>query len=827
MNKTFLAFAFAALSAALAAEAREIADFNGGWEFSRDRQNWNAVDVPHDWAIEGPFEPEGDAGTGKLPWRGEGFYRKNIVIDKLPDGRVFLDFDGVMGRTVVSVNGQPCGMQEYGYLGINADITSRLCVGTNRVEVSVKTWDHASRWYPGAGMYRRVRMVKTDNLYIDERDVAVTTPEVSADKASVRVKGLVTSRLALAAKADVVVRVKSPDGKVVAKSDALAVSVDPFGTKSFDVKLAVKNPQLWQMKPNAALYTVEIGAKGGECRDAIAIRTGFRSFRFDADEGFFLNGKNVRLKGVCLHSDLGILGMAFSRSAMRRQLERMMDMGVNAIRTSHNPPSPELLDMCDEMGLFVWDEGFDKWEGTSSRKDEPLEPYIASHLEEFVRRDRNHPCVFIWSIGNEIPPAGGRGPDEFIWGSHHTNGTTAERCTRFRSAVLKHDATRPVGIAACVPEVADRNDYANLDLTGWNYQERYQNMRRRYPGKSIVYTEIASSFSETGHYAKKIAKAKTDFDMDVPRLSMDSRDVNSPDWGDIPDWEFYRMERDRFVAGGFVWTGIDYLGEPTPYADAKVNGVEIPRRDMARSSYFGICDLLAMPKDRFYLYRAYWNKDAFTLHVVPHHWNFADYATSGEAYKTPVYVYSSAYEVELFLNGKSLGRRRLDPETKNDDKDYYRVMRRYRFIWDDVTWQAGELKAVAYSKDGKKLGEESVRTAGEAKAVVLEHDVEGLSAKAGALREGEIAFVKVALADKDGVKVPRDNRRVSFKIEGPGEIVSVGNPDPRGLDSFKETSSHPLYNGVAAVAVRRIGSGKVVLSAAADGVEKGVLVFEN
>ena len=806
-GRRLLARLFAAATLLATAHARAeriVEDFRDGWEFSRDRVEWRAVEIPHDWAIEGPFDPEADPNTGKLPWKGIGWYRKTIVLDAAPKGRrIFLDFDGVMCDGTVFVNGQSCARQAYGYLGMRADATPYLFAGTNEVLVKADTTKLKSRWYPGAGMYRRVRRVETGDVYIDERDVAVTTPEVSQERATVRVRGFATSRRREAASVPLEVSVVSPSGEVVASAGAV-VSAPAFGRGAFDVSLEVGSPQLWEMKPGAALYTTRLSLSGGA--DAVSFKTGLRTFRFDEKEGFFLNGRNVRLRGVCLHSDLGILGMAFNRSAMRRELEIMRDMGVNALRTSHNPPSPEVLELCDEMGLFVWDECFDKWNDTCGRGDEPLEEFVAARLAEFVRRDRNHPCVFVWSVGNEITPGKACPPGQEHWAGSPALGTSAERCARFRDAVLAEDATRPVGIGSCFPEAATAGHYSPLDMTGWNYRQLYGEMHRRHPEKPLVYSESASAFSCYGYYADRLPTNKTDYA--VCDMEVDSYDRNAASWSDIPDREFERMERDRFVAGEFVWTGADYLGEPSPYLGDRVCGRKLSPRDTARSSYFGICDLLCFPKDRTYLYRSYWNRAAFTLHIVPDHWTFPERA--GRAF--PVYVYTSADEAELFLNGRSLGRRRKDPAATMAN-GYYAGTARYRLQWEDVVWEPGEIRAVAYGPDGAALGEETLRTAAAAASVVLEPESPVLPDS-----RDELVFVKVSLADANGVPVPRDSRRVSFSVDGPAEIVAVGNSNPRGTDSFKDVSSHPLCNGRAGLAVRRIGSGEVVLRASAEGL---------
>ena len=791
--------------AALAAGARTTVSFNDGWSFSRDRKTWTAVDVPHDWAIAGPFNPDADGGTGKLPWKGVGYYRRTFVQEKAPAGRVFLDFDGVMSDATVYVNGQPCGRGPYGYLGFRADITPYLYVGTNEVVVKADTTKLMSRWYPGAGLYRPVRKVVADSLYLEDADLYVTTPEVRRDRATVRVRGQVASRRLADAGTTVRVVLKDPAGTVVGTA-AGAVLVPGYGTGSFDLSVSLANPKLWTLEPNAALYTTEVVLEGPQATDSIAVRTGFRFFTFDPEKGFILNGERVQLNGIDLHADLGILGMAFNKSAMRRQLAIMRDMGANALRTSHNPPAPELLDLCDEMGFFVWDEAFDKWNATCGRGDEPLEDFVTRVLDAFVRRDRNRPSVFVWSIGNEIPSGGGFAPGQETWGIPGTIGTTEERCARFRRTVLALDATRPVGIGSCFPNAVGRGDYAALDITGWNYRELYMDMRKRYPGKPLLYSESASAFSDYGFYADRPATNKTEYA--VAARSVDSYDHNAAPWSDIPDLEFERMERDLFVGGEFVWTGIDYLGEPSPYTPGMMKKDGLKEADCARSSYFGICDLLGFPKDRTYLYRAHWNRKAFTLHIVPDHWTFPERAGK----KMPVYVYTSADEAELFVNGVSQGRRRKDPSASFRN-GYYAVLPRYRLIWNDVPYAAGEVKCVAYGKDGKPCGEEVVRTAGAAARVVLAPEAARLPDD-----PEELLFVKVTLADAAGTPVPRDNRRVAFAVEGPAKIVSVGNANPRGFDSFKAVASHPLYNGRAGLVLRRTGKGPVTLKASADGL---------
>ena len=789
---------------ALGAAARTTESFNDGWSLSKDGRT-APVQVPHDWAIAGPFDPRGNDATGKLPWKGEGVYRRTLVLDAKPQGRVFLDFDGVMARSTVFVNKCPCGRSDYGYLGFRADATPYLLIGTNTIEVKCSTRDLVSRWYPGGGLYRNTWIVRTDNVYIEDDSLSVETEDVLTSVAKLKVRGKAASRLAEAVKLCVTAILCDPSGKPVSESGDARI-LDGFAETGFELQLKVENPRLWELRPDAALYTLRITMKGEGFADAVERRIGFREFRFDAARGFFLNGRRVQLNGVDLHSDLGPLGMAFDRDAMRRQLEVMRDMGANALRTSHNCPAPEVLDLCDEMGIFVWDECFDKWNGTCGLGDEPLETFVPRHLAAWVRRDRVHPCVFCWSIGNEISPGEATPPGQEDWHTRAPTGTSVERCARFRHAVRSEDATRPVCIGSCFPgKPVIRGDYDMLDLTGWNYGEKYQPIRKKLPEKPVLYSESASALSEYGYYAAALPTNKTDFAWGDYRV--DSYDLNAAAWSDIPDREFFRMERDLFCGGEFVWTGIDYLGEPTPYEYRQIPG-KAPE-DASRSSYFGVCDLCCLPKDRFYLYRAHWNREAFTLHIVPDHWNFP--ARKGRS--MPVFVYTSADEAELFVNGKSQGRRRKDPSAGSLD-DYYSVLPRYRLMWMDVPYEPGEVKAVAYGKDGKTLGTKSVWTAGEPVRVVLTPEK----------RYGELCVVRVTLADRDGHFVPNDNRRISFAAKG-CEIRAVGNSDPRGLDSFKDVSSHPLCFGRAAVFLRVAKGAAGALTASAAGVAPATCIL--
>ena len=741
-----------------------VSSLSGIWSFSKDGGEWRNVRVPHDWAIEGPFNRKEPGWQGKLPWKGEGRYRRTFDLSAadramlLEGGRAYLAFDGAMASPRVKLNGKDLGGTDYGYMSFTLDATEAIRGASNLLEVACSTKLHSSRWYPGAGLYRDVRL-----KVVPKRHVLPGTMRISAEVADDLSAAKVTVRY-----------VSSVGGE-----QAYSFNVD--------------KPRLWRLD-DPFLYALE--AEGE------SFRYGIRSFRFDPDRGFSLNGVRVQLRGVDLHSDLGPLGMAYDRDAMRRQLLLMKDMGFNALRTSHNCPCPDVLDLCDEMGVFVWDECFDNWSrgATGRAEDANLEEYVEANLREFVRRDRNHPCVFVWSIGNELPGWS----DKDDW---HRCGMRRDRFERFCTAIREEDATRPVGIACCHLDTLDELPglYEPLDIVGWNYGEKYVSFRAKYSDKCVLYTESASALSEVGYYELPVAAHKEGYSRDVLRVG--SYDHCAAPWSDIPDHEFARMERDAFCGGEFVWTGIDYLGEPTPIANGATFGISTNEELLARSSYFGAADLCGLPKDRFWLYRSHWNKSAETVHVVPDHWNFAR-AHGREAPELPVYVYTSGDSAELFLNGRSLGVRRKGdaPErVPGCTNDYYDVCAKYRLRWFGVRYEPGEIRAVAY-RGGKAIGEDVVRTAGEPARLALSDDPYNA-------QDAKTRFVRVEAVDAAGTRCPFAADRVAFAISGPGEIVAVGNGNPRGYDSFKDVASHPLHCGRCVAVVRRTGEGKLVLSA--------------
>jgi beta-galactosidase len=772
---------------------REVVNFNRDWRFAKGGQGgaeaadfndstWRTVRLPHDWAISGPFNPNEDGYAGKLPWRGVGWYRKTFTLDKADQGRrVYFDFDGVMAFPQVYINGQRAGGWDYGYMSFRVDATPYVKFGqSNVIAVFVDTRKHGTRWYPGAGIYRKVTMTLCNPVHVAHWGTYITTPEVGGDSATVRIRTTIENHLDKKSNATVGILLLDPEGRPAA-TGGRDVVIPQDGSRDFEQSLVIKNPQRWDVNsPN--LYTARTVVRiGDKIVDTDTTVFGIRTFEFTANDGFHLNGRRVQLRGVCLHHDQGPLGAAFYTRAMERQLEIMGDMGVNAIRTSHNPPAPELLELCDRMGFVVWDECFDKWDKTADRIDgQPaLEIYGEKQLRNFVMRDRNHPCVIIWSIGNEIESQP-RDPE----------GLSPERVKFMSDFVRKCDTTRPVGMACCFPNQVAQSMFDALDLTGWNYGRRYAKYHQRYPDKPIIYSESASALSTRGFYELPLRQSKKDYSK---QFQVDSYDRNAAQWSDIPDREFQLMEKDSFVAGDFVWTGFDYLGEPTPYSR------------QARSSYFGIVDLAGIPKDRFFLYRSYWRPDALTVHILPH-WNWPDRVGQN----VPVYVYTNGDSAELFLNGKSLGRR---TKTKEAGPSYYGVLDKYRLCFNDVNYEPGELKGVAY-KDGIEIGQAVMCTADKPAAIHLTPDRSQLAASGE-----DLCYVLVEALDSNGTPCPLADNMIRFKIEGPADIAGVGNGNPLSLEPF-QADYRKLFFGKAMLILRTKegDNGDIRITAESDGL---------
>lgn len=781
VNRVLTAIVGILLLAPLPLRAQDaVTDFNRDWRFSKGEQpeaarelsfddsSWQPVRLPHDWAISGPFDAKASGSTGKLPWQGVGWYRKKFTVEGHEGQRVYFDFDGVMAFPKVYVNGKLAGEWDYGYMSFRVDTTPLIRFGQqNVIAVEADTRRHRSRWYPGAGIYRKVQMTITEPVHFAHWGIFVTTPAVSDRRATIRVRSTIENHESTDQEVTIEVSILDPKGSSVSTSKKRG-TVPAGGSAEVDQQMFVPDPQRWDIDhPNLyrAVATIRVGDK---TLGSQTVTFGIRTFSFDANRGFFLNGRRVQLHGVDLHHDLGALGAAFNRRAMQRQLEIMKEMGVNALRTSHNAPAPEVLELCDQMGIFVWDECFDKWDATADNLGGPANvlPMAVRQLNNFVRRDRNHPCVFVWSVGNEI----GTSVDE------RGDGMSFGRLAGMRDAVRTQDDTRPVGIACHTPNTVNYPVYDPLDLTGWNYGRRYARYREAYPDKPILYSESSSTVSTRGYYSLPLPESKTDYPGGTEHVS--SYDLSATPWSDIPDVEFKLMEDDRFVGGEFVWTGFDYLGEPTP------------NRRTARSSYFGIVDLAGIPKDRYYLYRSHWRPDVQTIHILPH-WNWPERVGK----KVPVFVYTDGDSGELFLNGKSLGMRTKGVVPPKPKKDYYDVTYQYRLRWNDVIYEPGELKVVVYKK-GVKVGEEVMRTAGPPASIRLTPDRTKL------LADGEdLSFILVEAMDAQGNPAPLADNMIEFEVAGAGELAAADNGDQLSLESF-QSNHHALFNGKAMLIVR-------------------------
>jgi len=802
---------FLASGIAIAAESapRREENFNRDWKFVKESQpgaeavgfddsGWQPVRLPHDWAISGPYEPEGDYRTGKLPWKGEAWYRKTFSLPASVKGkRVYLDFDGVMAMPTVYVNGRKAGGWDYGYVSFRVDVTDHVKPGQpNLVAVHVDTRPHYSRWYPGAGIYRKVQLVVNEPVHLAQWGVFVTTPMVTSTSASIRVETTLNNHTAASVQPEVETILRDPEGREFAKQ-RMTLAIPASGSATGLVSLAIASPKLWDVEAPHRYTVVTRVFVGDRLMDSTETPFGIRTFEFTANDGFHLNGRRVQMKGVNLHSDLGPLGMAFNTRAMERQLQIMQEMGVNAIRTSHNPPAPELLELCDRMGMVVWNEVFDKWDKTATLPEGVSVPdHGRKQITNFVLRDRNHPCIVVWSVGNEISELEGlQYPD------------SPGLLKTMVGFVKELDTTRPVALAHCHIKSSKSQLQAALDVTGWNYGARYSLTRQFYPNLPIIYSESASAFSTRGYYDDFSMPEKKNVFPATARIS--SYDHNSASYSDPADVEFELMEKDRFVAGEFVWTGFDYIGEPAPFTQNSFKPRKLTKSEESRISSFGIVDLVGIPKDRYYLYRSTWAPEKKTLHLLPH-WNWPERVGKN----TPVYLYTHGDSAELFLNGKSLGRRTKDPKAKE-------VRDRYALRWLDVPYEPGELKAVAY-QNGRELGTTFMRTAGEPAKLRLTPDRSSLKA------DGEdLSFVLVEAVDKDGDLCPLAMNDVKFEIKGPAYNAGVANGDHHFPAEFV-TNRVTLFYGKAMLIVRANEGmpGTIQVTATSEGLSKTVTQLE-
>lgn len=800
MNKRFLiTFTLASAAIAGAMAQRDITTLRDGWQFTKGipsaESKWQSVTVPHDWAITGPFSRDNDlqtvaveqngenratektGRTGGLPFIGKGSYKTTFEVADTAGRAINLIFDGAMSHARVKVNGKEVIYWPYGYNTFYVDVTPAVHPGTNTLEVDLENRERASRWYPGAGLYRNVHVVETDRVHIPVWGTFVTTPEVSKGLATVKLTTEIEG-LAKGSKISVVTDIKNPEGNTVASDSSLYVAHGQEFTQQF----TVYRPELWSTD-SPSLYTAEtrLVSPEGRTLDRYSTRFGIRSIAYVPDKGFFLNGKHTKFKGVCMHHDLGPLGAAVNRSALRHQIEILKEMGVNAIRTAHNMPAPELVELADEMGMMLMIEPFDDW---SFRPKSPngygayFNDWAEKDVTNMIKHFRNSPALVMWSNGNEVPSQWG--PDG------------VEENVKLLELFHRLDPTRPVtnGMDQ-IGAVLDNGFAAALDIPGFNYKpQHYERAYEKLPQKMILGSETASTVSSRGVYHFPV-EYRGQQQVTHPDHQSNSYDNENCPWSNTPDIDFYMDDTFPWLLGQFVWTGFDYLGEPSPYdTDAWPN----------HSSVFGIVDLASLPKDRYWLYRSQWRDDSPTLHMLPH-WTWPE--RKGEV--TPVYVYTSYPSAELFINGKSRGRREFNDST---------YQTRYRLMWNDVVYEPGEAMVVAYDETGAPADTIVTRTAG--KPHHLDVKVANRPGNAG---EDELVYFTVTVMDKDGNPVPRDNRRVKFEVTGEGVFEATANGDPTCLLPFQNPEMD-LFSGAATAIARSNGKpGAITLRATAKGVK--------
>ncbi|HIZ86666.1 MAG TPA: DUF4982 domain-containing protein [Candidatus Coprenecus pullistercoris] len=799
------------------AEVRKVTLLDDGWMFGLGEEPtvWKEVSIPHDWAIYGPFDRSNDiqaiaitqnnetavsvktGRTGGLPYVGTGWYIKHI--DVTPDRIATLVFDGAMSEARVYVNGHEAIYWPYGYNSFYCDITPYLTEDgkDNEIRVRLENRPQSSRWYPGAGLYRNVRLIETMPTHIPVWGAAVTAElSPTGDSAYIR---LLTDIAGADKDFDIMLRtvIKDRSGKVVGGDTYFEVHNPDTdnGTLTAEQRMTIRDPELWSPE-HPYLYTAEtrlyIKAAGREPGTGVPAREiltdtyittfGIRTIEVRPGTGFYLNGQNRKFKGVCLHHDLGPLGAAVNRSAIRHQLTMLKDMGCDAIRTTHNMPAPELIELCDEMGFMVIVESFDEWDDAKCLNGYHrfFDEWAEKDMVNMIRHFRNHPSVVMWSIGNEVPsqssPEGYR-TVEFLQDICH-----------------REDPTRPVTCGMDQIDAVLSNGFAAvLDVPGFNYRPfKYMDGYNILPQKMLLGSETSSTVSSRGVYHFPVEKRHTAIHEDHQSSSYDLEYCN---WSNIPDEDLAMAEDYPWTMGQFVWTGFDYLGEPTPYdTDSWPN----------HSSVFGIIDLASIPKDRYWLYRSVWNEESPTLHVLPH-WNWK--GREGEI--TPVYVYTSWPKAELFVNGRSMGVR---------GKDRSSLLTRYRLMWNDVRYEPGEITVIAYDSEGREAARKTVRTAGKP------HRLELIPSRDSLCSDGkDLLYVTVRIVDRDGNLCPLDSRKVRFEVSGAGQFRAVANGDPTCLELFHNPEMS-AFSGMLTVIIRSGDTpGPITLTAKAKGLKKAVL----
>lgn len=778
-----------------------------GWKFTKGEVSnaempafndakWETVDIPHDWAIFGPFDKNNDlqnvavtqnfetqaslktGRTGGLPYVGIGWYR--TTFHSTPGKQTTLIFDGAMSEARVFVNGKEACFWPCGYNSFYCDVTSLVNEDgkNNTLAVRLENRPQSSRWYPGAGLYRNVHVVTTEKIHVPVWGTQITTPYVKDEYASVCLRTTILN--AGKTELTVVTDIMDADGQVVSTKTNKGVinHGQPF-TQNF----IVERPKLWSPETPVLYKAVSKIYSGDTLLDTYSTRFGIRTIEYIADKGFYLNGKRRKFQGVCNHHDLGPLGAAINVAALRHQLTLLKEMGCDAIRTSHNMPAPELVELCDEMGFMMMLEPFDEWD--IAKCDNGYHRFFNEWAEKdmvnMLRQYRNNPCVVMWSIGNEVPTQ---------WSPE------GYKVAKFLQDIChREDPTRPVTCGMDqVKSVLANGFAAMLDIPGLNYRAHlYDEAYERLPQNIILGSETSSTVSSRGVYKFPVER-KAGAMYDDHQSS--SYDLEYCSWSNIPDIDFARAEDHEWTIGQFVWTGFDYLGEPSPYdTNAWPN----------HSSMFGIIDLASIPKDRYYLYRSVWNKEAETLHILPH-WNWE----GREGEKTPVFVYTNYPSAELFINGKSYGR-----QTKHKNGT---VENRYRLMWHDAVYQPGEVRVVAYDEQGNPVAEKTVRTAGKPHHIELVTDRSSLQADGK-----DLAYVTLRIVDKDGNLCPNDGRLVSFKVKGAGKYRASANGDPTCLDLFHKPEMHAFGGMLTVIVQSGEKTGEIELQATAKGIKTGTI----
>lgn len=800
---TFLIFLFASCSNE--EKTRSVQTFSDGWKFIKEdvagaeqpgfnTDGWESVEVPHDWAIKGPFDKEIDkqtvlieqnlekvasektGRTGSLPYIGVGWYRKTFEAPDFEKGKkALLVFDGAMSEPQVFINGNKVGEWKYGYAYFYFDISEYLNPGENLLAVRLENHGESSRWYPGAGLYRKVQLIVKDDISFHQWGTFITTPFVSDELAQVNIKTEINGE-----NVKVLAEIKDADGKTVATN-----SSDQVYGNEVELNIPVAKPNRWDIE-TPYLYTASLKLyQGNELMDEQNIHFGIRSVEYERGKGLVLNGKVTKFKGVCLHHDLGPLGAAVNKAALKRQLTILKDMGCNAIRSSHNMPSFEQLALCDEMGFLFLAESFDEWKRPKVENgyNRYFDDYAEKDVVNLVCATRNHPSIVMWSAGNEVPDQ---------WGNEGL-----KRAVRLQKIFHHEDPTRPVTMG--MDQVANtlKNGFGAIwDIPGLNYRlPLYEEAYDRFPQEFILGSETASTISSRGIYKFPVAEYKQKT-YDDGQCS--SYDLEACWWSNIPDEDFYWQDDFDWVIGEFVWTGFDYLGEPTPYDEYWPS----------RSSYFGICDLAGLPKDRYYLYRSRWNTQDTTLHILPH-WNWE----GREEETTPVFVYTNFNSAELFVNGKSQGIQKKNKET---------LLNRNRLMWMDVKYGPGTVKVVAFDDAGNPAAEQEVHTAGAPHHLVLEADRNQIDADGN-----DLSYVTVSVVDKEGNLCPTADNQLNFNVSGAGKFKVVCNGDATSLEMF-HLPTMKAFSGKLVVTVQSLKeAGDITLEVSGKGLETGKITLQS